>query len=290
MSEPFCDFVGVTVPDEEWHTLRAEVSAELDAIGMYVDYDRDKETLWRSADDTGTVRAKSISGVRAISASGAVLAGLRAASRYASFLAALAARPHRVTRVDASLDVASDAPPIIEAAVEKGRAGDVSLTRKSVRPKDVTTFYGVRFDGRVSGTAYFGTKDADVRLCMYDKQHERISRGLPDGSPCLRYELRLRSGTGVTLRDAFDPRAVFWHYMPDTLLARPEGVGEWVANGSGFDLERSPALSPVERLYRRVDDSPEVIALAKLAREVGPRGFDVLTSRLRKVYDRYEPA
>lgn len=287
MSEPFCDFVGVTVPEEDWHELRREVSAELDAIGMYVEYDRDKETLWRATDAVGTVRSKSINGVRTIGASGAVCAGLRAANRFASFLASIASRPHRVTRLDASLDVSSDAPPRIEEAVQKGRAGGVSLTRKSVRPKDVTTFYGVREDGRVSGTAYFGTKDADVRLCMYDKQHERMSHGLPDAGPLTRYELRLRAGTGITLRDAYEPRAVFWHYMPETLLERPADVPAWVANGTGFDIERAAPLSPVERLYRRIDDSPEVIALAKLMVEVGPKGFDVAMSRMRRVYDRF---
>jgi len=281
MTEPFCDFVSATVPDEEWLGLRPEIQAELDAIGMHVDYDRERETVWRSPLADGTVKSRSISGVRTISASGAVCAGLRAAGRFASFLAAIAARPHRVTRLDASLDVRQDAPPVIAAAVEKGRAGEVSLTRKSVRPRDVTTFYGVRDDGRVSGTAYFGTPNSTVRLCMYDKQHERMSRGLPDVGPLTRYELRLRGDTGITMRDVHDPRDVFWHFMPECLLKFSGGVSGWEPGRTGFDLERLPALSPVERMYRRIDDSPEVIALVKLAGEVGPNGLDVMFSRIR---------
>ena len=287
MTAPFCDFISATVPEDEWHDLRREVSAELDALGMAVDFDRDKETLWRDPHGDGTVKAKSINGVRAISATGAVCAGLRVAGRFASFLAAIASRPHRVTRLDASLDVVEDAPPALDAAVEKGRAGHVALTRKAVRPRDVTTFYGVRADGRVSGTAYFGTVNADVRLCMYDKQHERVSRGLPDVGPLTRYEMRLRSGCGITMRDAHDPAPVFWHFMPDEILSSPVGVVEWVAGGSGFDFERAAPLSPVERLYRRIDDSPEVIALMRLAVEVGPQGFDVAVSRMRKVHARF---
>lgn len=285
MSDPFCDAVAVTTPEEEWHALQGEVLEHLDAIGMSVDFQRESVTVWRTPDGFGTVKAERRNGVRAISASGAVCAGLRAAGRFAAYLATLGARPHRVTRVDASLDVQEDAPPVLDEAARKGRAGAVALTRKSVRPKDVTTFLAPRADGVLTGTAYFGTKDADVRLAMYDKRQERMDKGLMDVGPLTRYELRLRAGTGVTLSDAYSPREVFWHFMPACLLSPPEGVAEWVAGGTGFDVERVEPLSPAERLRRRVVDSADVIALTRLAIEVGPNGLDMLLSSVRSVYD-----
>lgn len=283
--DPFCDYLGVTVPEEEWYELRRELSPELDVIGMQVDYDQMKETLWRSPlGIEGTVKAKHIGGVRSIGVSGSVCAGLRLAQRFGAFLAAIAARPHRVTRLDASRDVPTDAPPALDRAVEEGRAGRVSLTRKSVRPRDVTTFMGVRADGRVSGTAYFGTANADVRLCMYDKQHERMQKGMPDNGPLTRYELRIKSGAGVTLRDAYEPREVFWHFMPQCIDdGRPSDLKGWVANGTGFEFERPAPVDPAIRLMRRVQDSAEVVALVRLAAEVGPGGFDLLVSQMRRL-------
>lgn len=287
MAEPFCDFIAATVPEADWHALRADVTAELDAVGMHVEFDRERETVWRDPAADGTVKSRSISGVRTISATGAVCAGLRAAGRFASFLAAIAARPHRVTRLDASLDVSQDAPPALDAAVAHGRSGRMSLTRKTIRPRDVTTFLGVRDDGRVSGTAYFGTANANVRLCMYDKQHERMSRGLADTGPLTRYELRIRGEAGVTVRDAYDPRDVFWHFMPEDFPLPRGDAAPWQPGRTGFDLDRLPPLSPIERLCRRVDDSPEVIALAKLAVEAGPTGLDLLLTRIRRVHARF---
>lgn len=287
MNEPFCDFLGVTVAEDDWWELRRELEPELDMIGLTLDYDRAKETLWRPGlGELGTVKAQHIGGVRAIGFSGEICAGLRMLGRWGSVLAILASRPHRVTRLDATLDLPVDAAPVLHAAVELGRSGRIAFTRKSVKPKDVTTLLGMRPDGVVSGTAYFGTKNAEVRLCLYDKQYQRAARGMPDSGPMTRYEFRLKSGAGCTLRDAFQPREAFWHFMPDALLPTPVGVVGWLAGGSGFEFERLPPASPAERLMRRVQDSAEVIALARLATEVGPDGFELLVSQIRRVHNR----
>lgn len=279
---PFCDALTVSMPLEVWPEVRSAVVPELDAIGLSVEVDRDRLALWRAIDGGGIVRSEVVSGVRTLYASGGVCAALRAAGRWAGYLGALGTAPHRVTRLDATVDLHTDAPPIIDSVAALGRSGGVSLTRKAVRPRDVTTLLSVRSDGVLSGTVYLGARRASVRLCVYDKRKERMDRGLPDVGPLTRYELRLGGETGVSLRDAHDPAGAFWHYMPAPLLAAPLGTLPWSGSGLGFDVERPAPLSPAERLHRRVQDSAELLALVRLASEF-PGGLDYLCAKTRKM-------
>ena len=281
MSTPFCDYVGVSVPEAEWGELRAEISAQLDCIGMAVEVDDARKVLWRSADAWGTVKAQKFGGVWAVGCSGSVCAGLRVAGRFAAYLAAIGSRPHRVTRLDATLDIAEDAAPVVDRIAAAGRRGEVSLTRKRILPRHVETHLGVRADGALSGTVYLGAKSADVRLSVYDKQHERMSkRGLPDCGPLTRYELRLGSGVGVTLRDCAEPASVFWHYIAPPILSVPAGVPAWAPNGLGFEVERAAPPLPAQRLLKRLDNSADVRALIALAHECGPYGVSLLLGRI----------
>lgn len=284
MSEPFCDFLGVTVPADQWASLRPELEAELDSIGMGVELDQERAVLWRSPDARGTVNAKRVGMVWAIGCSGAVCAGLRLAGRFNAYLAAIGTRPHRVTRVDASVDLPVDAAPIVAAIAAAGRRGELSLTRKRIQPTQIETHIGTRADGAESGTVYCGSKQADVRLVVYDKQHERMHRWkLPNTGPLTRYELRLRGGTGVTLRDAAMPAGVFWHFAAPDFLPAPSEAPEWLPGGTGYHLDKAEPLLPGQRLRRRVQDSAEVAALLRLAAASGPFGFDLLVSEMRKL-------
>jgi hypothetical protein len=279
----FCDWLGVTVSPESWESIEGDVTAELDSIGMSVAFRDSVSTLWRSSDTTGTFRAARVGPVWALNASGKVLMGLRVAGRFASLLATVGSVPHRVTRLDATLDRQVDAAPIVDALAQAGRRGEISLTRKKVQPRHVETRIGLRFDGVESGTVYLGAKNADVLLTVYDKQHELVSRQhRPPGGPLTRYELRLRSGTGVTLRDVYDPTGVFWNFVPSNVLPTPDGVPTWAPDGSGFHIDRLPPLLPAQRLLRRVDASAELAALIVLAQSCGPYGVQLLCSHISK--------
>ena len=285
MAEVFCDYVQVTVPTEAWADTRDAVEPVLDSIGLQVEVDdeRSGNVLWRGGD--GTVKAKRIGPVYALGASGSVLAGLRMAGLLHRYLAEVGAQPHRVTRLDVSLDVRERTSPVIErlAAAVISPEG-VALSRKRVSPKHCTRYVSRTPQGEDTGTIYLGSAQADVRLCLYDKQQERIDKGLPDiGHPLTRYELRLRGGTGVTLRDAADPEAVFWHYAAPAIMPRPAGVSDWVSHGTGFQLDPADLPLPAERLRRRVQASADAAALVKLADAVGPYGFAMLVSELRKL-------
>jgi hypothetical protein len=229
----------------------------------------------------------------ALGATGVVTAALRFANVFGNYLAAIATVPHTVTRLDASRDVVEDTPPVIARIVEQASSpAGLSLTRKRVAPRHVTRLVVRREDGLDTGTCYVGSRNADVRMAVYDKRVERMSRGLADVGPLTRYELRLTSGAGLTLRDAFDPTNVFWHFMPESLMSHPSDVVPWVSYALGFQVDwPAPPLSS-ERLKRRVQSSADVAALLRLADEVGPYGFDFLVAQLRVLRPsvKFEPA
>ncbi len=284
MPEPFADFVSFTVPSGEEPSLVAELAPEFEALGMSLERDDGKVRLWRTGNDGwGTVRAETRGQVFAVGISGTVCAGLRAARRMRSVLAAVGSRPHRVTRLDASLDLPIDAAPVVASVAAAGRRGELALTRKRIAPQTVETHLGLRADGVESGTVYCGGRSADARMVVYDKQHERASRKLTDTGPLTRYEVRLRGGLGISLRDCDEPAAVFWHHAAPDFLPLPPGTPAWVPGGEGFVLDKLEPPTPYRRMLALLDQSPDVRRLLTLADQVGPYGLRVLLSRLERM-------
>lgn len=290
MTEVFCDAVGVTVPEGEWASLHADISPTFDAAGLAVEFSDARTVLWRHAPSAGTVKAFQRSGVWAVQCSGQVCAALRAVGMFAQYLASIGQRPHRVTRLDASLDVPVDAAPIVRDLAAIGQQGGLRLTRKGIPPGKVTTFLGMRDDGVVSGTVYAGSRSAEARMVVYDKTKERQDRGVPVAGFVTRYELRLKSGIGVTLRDVVEPGPVFWHHVAPSFLPLPPGVAAWSPHAEGFVLEHAPPMLPAARMRARVDGSPDIAALVSLAREPLSGGIDYLLHLVRARFDAGPPA
>lgn len=279
--EPFADFIGVTVPADHWPDLAVELRPELEGLGMSLERDEERVKLWRSGGDGwGTVKQEARGQVWAVGISGTVCAGLRAAGRLASVLAMVGARPHRTTRLDAAMDVREDAAPVVARLTAAGRRGELALTRKRIAPATVETHLGLRVDGVESGTVYLGGRSAEARMVVYDKRHERISRKLPDAGNLTRYELRLRGGLGISLRDCIEPGPVFWHHVAPDFLPAPDGVAAWTPAGEGFALERLPPPSPAARMLALLERSPDVRQLLTLADQAGPFGLRMLVQRL----------
>lgn len=238
----------------------------------------------------GVLQARTPSGspVTVISASGIVLAALRSSGVWPAYLRVLSSDVHRLTRLDVALDVPVDAPPILGALYGRAKSGGVALTRKVLDPvRHVSRWQSSDFAGRNSGTVYLGGKTAEVRARVYDKRLERVAGGLSDPGPCLRAELTVTSAMGISLKDAWEPAPVFWHFMAGALegiVARPSGVPVWVPGGDnvGFSLPPRSVPDPVQRLERRLERSFELQDLCKLACTV--RGGSVLVyRRLRKL-------
>ena len=235
-SEVFCDFVGVTFDQVHWPEVRQGIEPCLQSIGAFVEFEDDKSALWRSGD--GTVKAKRYGSVMSLGASGVACGALRLAAVFGNYLAAIGTVPHNVTRLDASRDVVEDTPPVLDRIVEKSSSAEgLALSRKRVSPRDVTRLVARRPDGLDTGTCYVGSRNAEVRAAIYDKREERLSRGLIDVGPLTRYELRLKSGVGVTLRDALEPEKVFWHFMSPAIFATQPNVEPWVSHAVGFKVD-----------------------------------------------------
>ena len=287
MNAIFCDYLGVTVPLEHGDLLD-RVRPFLDLAGFAVDWDGEHKLVLRSRND-GTVVWQKRFGVWCLSASGGACSAIRASGQWLAFLAELGATPHRVTRLDAALDVVQDAAPEVQRLRAEGAKGLLSITRKSVRPEHVDTHLSNGATGE-TGTVYIGSRQAEARLVVYDKRHERFMATGEDVGPLTRYELRVKSGIGVTLRDVAEPAAVFWHHVGRSVLSAPAGVPEWVGGAEGYSIDRSGAPTAFQRLVSRVESSAEVLALVKLAAELGPYGVEVLVSEVRKVAGRSEPS
>ena len=265
MSVVFADAVQVTFDRCDWRALRLELLPLFDHVGLGTVLDQPSEEtgLWRLAAG-GTVKVKRWPSVVSLGAMGQVLESMRLHGLLNEYLAIIGTVPHKVTRLDATVDIPVDAAPVLRRLVKRARtAPGLSLSRKRIPPAHVETSMGLRADGVLSGTAYFGLPSAPVRLCAYDKQKQRMDVfGMSDATPCLRLELRLRNGL-PTLRDASEPASIFWHYM-DEVLPRPAGVPAWAPALDPFRPERV-ALDPDLRLRRRVETSGDLAALVRLA-------------------------
>lgn len=272
---PFCDYLGVTVPlvDDD---LFVRLRPFLDVSGFRVDWETPEKIILRSPQG-GTFLWQKRYRMWCVGVSGAACSDLRQHGQWLGFLAEIGATPHRVTRLDATLDTPTPAAGVVRQVRRRGIAGKVQLSRKFVRPPDVQVHLAPSMiDGLETGSVYLGSKDAEVRLVVYDKREERFKATGFDVGHLTRYELRLKSGTGVTLRDVADPSGVFWHHMGRSVLRPPADTVEWSPQADGWSLDRVDPPFPMARLRRRVEESAEILALCRLADELGPTGREAL--------------
>lgn len=278
----FCDFLTVTFPAGDSIGVMDEVCPLLDGSGFE---DKGDGAFCCPITD-GWVTASVKYGVFRIQVTGGALSAFRRVDLFQHLLCAFGSFPHRVTRLDATLDLPWDSPPFLAALYASAVSGSVSLSRKRLRGQQVTrVMHPSVFDGRDTGSVYLGKRTAEVSHVAYDKREEIFSRTGVDVGPLLRNELRLSSKMGVSLRDAWEPAPVFWHFVAPAILAAPGGVSEWVSGqGLGFAVDRA-SLLPYERLRRRVESSSDLASMVRLARSCGPEGYRLMESLIRRLYD-----
>jgi len=282
-TEVFCDFLSITTPHDDWSKLQGELDPLFDLTGASVDLKGSNVSIHRLGE--GTCKQLRRGSVCSISATGAFLTALRAVNSFRGYLAALSTVPHRVTRLDATMDVREDAAPVIRALTAAVNCPDgLSVTRKRLKRADCTRYLTTRDDGQESGTLYLGQTRADVRPVVYDKQLERQSKGYPDPGPLTRYECRVRSRVGPTLRDADNPTALFWHLMSPAILPRPPSTPPWSSCAEGYVLPPMEQTTAAARLVRRVETSPDIEALLLLTHGVGEEGLPLLLRTLRRLH------
>lgn len=272
VSDVFCDWLDVTCSPDA--SFIADVRRFCDVNLWPVAYSDDERVLIAVGDGKLSLDVKKR--YHRASASGAVLALLREFDLLKPFLALLGSVPHRVTRLDAAVDVAVDGPVVLRSLEARYPTDRVALTRKALK---VTRMYSAReSDGQLTGTWYVGHRSsARVTARVYDKQAEILERTGLDSPPLTRYELTFKKDLGCTLRDCLMPASLFYQFASGPLLAPPEPVPEWVPNKDA-DWSAVPVdlALPYELFCKRVEYSPEIARLAELAAEMGPMAKPVL--------------
>lgn len=279
----FCDWLDVTyAPDcAPWPSInRILLSAGFDAESL----DRSTFTyrLGRALVKFGPNR-----GSLRVSFSGAACASLRSMGIWENLLSELASVPHRVTRLDAALDLAMDGAALVKLMRDRYASGSVNLMRKAV---PTSTVLQVRSDGVETGTWYAGrmTK-ARYTARVYDKAFEALQKRSEIIPPTARVEVTAKGGdSGATLRDAALPDALFWHIAAPSLLDAPRGVPVWEPNQDLGWTAPVSEFDPAALLRRRVESFAMLDALAAIADELGPNGRDYLLGLLKNRLDASE--
>ena len=274
----FCDWLDVTTPPAEEYRLRSELVPMLCAAGC----EKVNDDLLRF--NGGTVKFIANSKWFKVGLSGQVIALLRMSRLWESLLSVIGEGPHRVTRVDAAVDLPLDGADAIQELQAAYPRGEVRLSQRPVR---VSELLSTRQDGRKTGTWYVGHRGKTEVTCrVYDKANEALEKRGELMPPTTRCELTVCKGVSPTLRDAAQPERLFWHYMSPAVLRRPEGVPEWDSGwGEGWTMERVEIL-PAGRLKRRIEESPELAALIELADAIGPGGRDYALRLIRDKFGR----
>lgn len=274
----FCDWLTVTYspencPDPEVQDLVYSVG------GVQVNSPKDGRKCYRVGgswgDDfskwPGTIVVDHGNGWVRIDFSGMALKHFRTASEYGNLLALLSTSPHKVTRLDATLDVPADAADVIKEFVDRHPTGFAAIRRKKLK---IMSTIGVRDDMRKSGTVYLGHRTrARVTAKVYDKQLEALEKRGLLLPPTTRYEITLRDGT-CTLRDASDCGPVFWHHaVPVFFPVVPDGVVAWESFGDmvGWKYQKRERL-PMRQARKIIEEGSEVRMLVSLAEDLGLHG------------------
>lgn len=272
-----CDWLDVTFsPDcAPWPMVnRILLDAGFDAESA------DRATFVYRLDGATVIFGPSRGSIRA-SFSGAACAALRAHGVWSDLLSELSSVPHRVTRVDAALDLSIDGADMVDLMRQRYPSGQVNLCRKAVATSVVL---GVRSDGRETGTWYAGRRTkARYTARVYDKAFEALQKRGEILPPRARVEVTAKSSdSGATLRDAAEPAALFWHLASPAILDAPEGAPVWTPNRDLGWVAPTKPFDPAALLKRRVESFAMLDALAVVADQLGPNGRDYLLSLIEK--------
>lgn len=275
-----CDFVRVTVPPGDVDSVMSDISPCLDAIGASAD----SQGSYRVG--TGVFSQKVSHGVGVFSASGQILAELRAHGLLSQFLMSFSSSPHKVTRVDAAMDVPIYAPDAVRSVYFLAHNEKISLSRKVVKRRNVSKHFSpVLYEessSRETGSVYCGGPKAEVRAVIYDKRQEiLVKRGFDIGEHRTRVECRVSSGMSPSLRDVFEPAPMFHHFMSPCLVNAPDPPVAWVSSGGSFSLNRAPVL-PFPRLRSIVDGSRDFERVFAIASSLGEPGLLMALSFIEK--------
>ena len=275
---PTCDYLTVTTPSDPGGLIANNLLSLLsDLPGLTCVRPRQ----WRVASYDGSLFSIFRRGrVVIFTASGGALQALRDHNLFSEYLSTLASEgAHRVTRLDVALDIAKEASKTVVSLYRKG-INNPKAFHLGKKAAPVRNHHSLsKITGLETGTTYFGGRSAEITARVYDKREEQVTfQRKPDPGPMLRYELTVTNKVFPTLRDAYEPEALFWHFMAPDILKKPSGVKNWEPHGEGFSTTVS-SRNPLERLARRLEHSPEFADLCATVRNL-PQGVFILCQHL----------
>jgi hypothetical protein len=281
-SDVFCDYLNVSMPTDDHERFMLEFTPLLDEIGCVPG---PVPGLYCLSGHTGAFKLTRRQGVVVHTFTGGLLQVLRDYGQFLPVLAIISHYPHRVTSADFTLDEYVSAPPRIAEAYSYGVSGQLRFTQKAIAPGAIRQLLSPTvYDdaGYPTGTVYIGVRGRhEVFSKLYDKRQQikqSTGRDIPD---TLRHELTVTSKMGITLRDVAEPYKCFAHFYPEKLLAMDRSQ-KWEGNGEGFELNKRPDKLPAQILKKRVEDSPELDSLLRIADKIGSEGRNYLLSLLAK--------
>lgn len=272
LGQPFCDWLDVTCsPDASFVEAVDHFLATRFVPAVFQD-----EVSRTYQYGAGKLKLIYTGRFHKVSLSGGVLEALRASGDLEAFLMVLSAYPHSITRLDAAQDFSIDGPEALRYLEARYPNDRVNLSRKAMR---VNRNYSAReSDLQLTGTWYVGHRSkAKTTARVYDKSQEVFDKtGLMLAGKVTRIEITVKKAVGACLRDVADPERIFYHVASPALLPRPASVMPWSAlDGYAWSLPPRDDDLTVDDFRRRVELSPDVDRLAKLASAFGEEGVAI---------------
>lgn len=273
-----CDFLDVTYAPDDWPY--PELNLLFLGAGFTVRREITGGSTYVTPDGYGSIKFFQGKLWAKVSISGSSCAALRDLGHWHECLSILSTSPHKITRLDAALDLPTDAAPFIAHLRSRYPAGQVKLGRKAL---PVKVMLEVRPDGLESGTYYVGHRTAARRTCrVYDKTLEVFAKRGLTIPMTTRIEVTAKKDSGATLRDAYAPHALFWDIASPAILKAPEDAPVWSPNSDTGFVTPKPAFEPAAVLRRRIESSAELEALLALADSMGGSGRHYMLHLLAK--------
>lgn len=280
---PFCDWLDVTFSPEAF-SFEEFCSGMVDIYPYLSEIKTKDETVHLFSLTTGTLQVSFKKTFIRLSLSGGALLALRAADAFLPLLGWMSDWPHRVTRIDVSMDSAKSGSHVVADLWNRYKDG-VSIGQ---RPLQTSTITAVDDRKRTTGTFYAGYKSKATRTFkVYDKRWEAFCKTGAALADRTRYEFTMRGGKSKTnaqpsLKDAAMPLALFWD-MASSILKAPSGVPVWEDTSmTPWTYERPEGLTVWQKLVALLETSPDIARAYKYADELGDPGLQLVIRAITK--------
>lgn len=282
-SDVFCDWLDVTCSPNETFAYELELFMAVHGYPVTF-YDRKTgHKVFRVG--SGTLKLERKEKFERASASGAVVHEFRSKGIFRDYVNLVGSVPHKVTRLDAALDVYTDAPPVLRALETRYPDDRFRFGRKALK---VTRLYSAReSDQALTGTWYVGHRSsARVTARVYDKAQEALDKRAERLEPTTRYELTFAKDYGCSLFDVLNPRSLFYSHAAERLLPSDGYYEPWESRGCvPWTSEPRDTMMTLQRFESRVAASPDLAELVRLSTRFGPAGKAIIMRHFEQQLD-----